>query len=101
MTPEEVKLYKAIDEILYSDWNPIGVVDLPRNEYQGYDYKIFELKTSGSNVETIAEALYNLEIERMGLTGNLEHCRNSVSRIPECSGLLIVSDTYTSSSIIQ
>lgn len=30
------KLYKVIDEILWKDWNPIGVNDIPsaRDEYQ-------------------------------------------------------------------
>ena len=83
MTPEEVKLYKAIDEILYSDWNPIGVDDLPRNEYQGYDYEIFALKNDGSNIETIAQALHKLEINHMGLTGNIEHCRQVARKIFE------------------
>lgn len=35
MTSEHKELYKAIDEVLWNDWDPIGVNDIaPRDEYQ-------------------------------------------------------------------
>ena len=56
MNPKELKFYLEIDEIIYSDWNPIGIKNLPRDEYQSYTHQIFALKYKGSNIETIAQA---------------------------------------------
>ena len=81
MTAEEIKIYVKIDEILYSDWNPIEVDDLPGNEYQSYNHQIFALKKEGSGIEVIAQALYKLETGRMGLTGNIEYCSRVARKI--------------------
>lgn len=45
MTEKQKKLYKAIDEILWQDWDPIGLNDNEeiRDEYQGYTPHIFSL----------------------------------------------------------
>ena len=81
MSEGELDTYKKIDEILYYDWNPIGIDELPRDEYYGYIPKIFSLKKSGSNSETIAQALYELEFSRFGLPGDIEKCREIAKRI--------------------
>jgi hypothetical protein len=81
MNPKDLKFYLEIDKILYSDWNPIGIKDLPRDEYQSYTYQIFALKYKGSNIETIAQALYNIETTYMGLAGNMEFCRRVATKI--------------------
>ena len=52
------KLYQEIDEILWNDWDPIGVNDIaPRDEYQSYTPIIFSLKRKGVNEEEIAKEL--------------------------------------------
>ncbi len=56
MTAEHKELYKAIDEILWNDWDPIGVKEIaPRDEYQNYTPTIFSLKINGVDTETIAK----------------------------------------------
>ena len=56
MTAEYKKLYKEIDEILWHDWDPIGLNGSgPRDEYQSYTSVIFSLKLKGAGKEIIAE----------------------------------------------
>jgi len=75
-------LYTEIDEILWNDWDPIGVNGIaPRNEYQGYTSTIFKLKTSGADKETIAKTLYEIETVTIGVLGNIEHCRQVAFKI--------------------
>lgn len=78
------KLYQEIDEILWNDWDPIGVNDIaPRAEYQSYTPIIFSLKRKGVNEEEIAKELYEIEKETIGLAGNLENCRIVARKIIE------------------
>jgi len=57
--PGKSKIYKLIDEILWKDWDPIGVNDIPsaRDEYQSYTPQVFSLKTANADPEKIAQHL--------------------------------------------
>jgi len=68
---------QLIDEILWNEWDPIGVNDIPevRDEYHSYTWKIVELKMRGADCETIAQYLFEIETGHMGVNGNLEICR--------------------------
>lgn len=69
------ELYRAIDEILWNDWDPIGINDsAARDEYQGYIPAVFNLKLEGASREIIAKKLFDIEKENIGLTGNMQHC---------------------------
>jgi len=83
LTSEQKKLYKLIDEILWNDWDPIGINDTEeaRDEYQSYTPQIFSLRINNSGIETIAQHLYNIEAERMGLLGGLQKCRQVAEKI--------------------
>ena len=74
MNPADLELYKKIDKIIYYDWNPIGVINLPRDEYQSYIPRIFSLKKAGASVKEIAEVLFKLESETMGMKSKIENC---------------------------
>lgn len=79
---EPTNLYEAIDLILWNDWDPIGVNDIaPRDEYQSYTPTIFKLKTSGSDKETIAKTLHEIETVTIGVMGDIEHCRQVADKI--------------------
>ncbi|MDB4904163.1 MAG: hypothetical protein JWQ63_3444 [Mucilaginibacter sp.] len=79
-------VYKKIDEILWFDWDPIGVnKDGPRDEYQSYVPRIFELKKSGAEKQKIAEYLFTVETERMGMGGTFENCLNIADKIIKAS----------------
>ena len=79
---EHINIYKAVDEILWNDWNPIGINDsAPRNEYYGYIPELFELKINYSDREIIAQKLFEFETKRMGLCGDIDHCRKIADKI--------------------
>lgn len=62
-------------EILWSDWDPIGVSRLegaPRDEYQSYLPKVFQLALRAAPATGIAEYLRQATVERIGLSTSLE-----------------------------
>ena len=70
------ELYKAIDKILWNDWDPIGINDeiAARDEYQSYIPEIFSLLIQNKSEKEIVDSLCKIENERMGLECNREHC---------------------------
>ena len=79
---EEMLQYQKIDDILWYDWDPIGINDIaPRDEYQSYTPQIFNLLKTGRNRGTIAELLSKIETGNMGLVGNMEKCLKIADRI--------------------
>ena len=80
---DSAQLYKAIDEILWREWDPIGINAFieARDEYGGYIPQIYSLKVKGADVETIARHLFKIETDRMGLSGNLDKCRQIANKI--------------------
>lgn len=68
-------LYKKINEILWFDWDPIGINDIaPKDEYQSYVPEIFGLVKAKSDIQEIANRLHKLETEKMGISGTIENC---------------------------
>ena len=68
LSPEHHALYQAIDEIVWSDWDPIGVSQLdgsPRDEYYGYLPRIFTLSLQADR-DVIADYLQQVSDQRMG-----------------------------------
>ena len=77
-----LNLYQQIDQILWEDWDPIGINDdAPRDEYQGYTPIILKLVKSKSDSTKIAEKLYEIETESIGLSGNYENCLKVAKKI--------------------
>ncbi len=75
-------LYKKIDDILWFDWDPIGINDLaPRDEYQGYVPEIFGLVKAKADRQEIANRLHKLETENMGMGGPIENCLTIADKI--------------------
>jgi hypothetical protein len=76
------ELYQAIDEILWIDWDPIGINDVaPRDEYQSYTPTILNLKIKGADSGTIANKLHEIEIDTIGVLGNIDKCRKVADKI--------------------
>jgi hypothetical protein len=69
LPPQELALYQAIDEILWRDWDPIGIsgVDGARDEYQMYLPQVYRVALTGDRAK-IADYLFTIAVERMGLT---------------------------------
>ena len=79
MTQERTKdeIYRgAVDEILHYMWDPIGVAGIPaaRDEYTNYVGEVVEMVSKGSNLESIAQLLNNIAVQRMGLSPNIANC---------------------------
>jgi hypothetical protein len=75
-------LYKKIDDILWFDWDPIGINDIaPRDEYQSYVPEIFGLVKAKADRQEIANRLFKLETENMGMGGTLENCLTIAEKI--------------------
>ncbi|MDC1161881.1 hypothetical protein OAT18_00410 [Tenacibaculum sp.] len=67
--------YKKIDDILWNDWDPIGINDVaPRDEYSGYVTGLFNLKKEGADRIKIGKRLLELETNSMGIPSNLDEC---------------------------
>jgi hypothetical protein len=74
LPPNQLQLYKAIDEILWKDWDPIGVSPHGlRDEYRAYLPQVFKLALEDTAPQTIAEYLYKAVTERMGLRSQIAY----------------------------
>jgi hypothetical protein len=75
-------IYKKVDDILWFDWDPLGVNDIaPRDEYNWYVPQIFSLQKSGADREQIASLLFKFESERMGMGSTIENCLRIADKI--------------------
>ncbi|MBE9597881.1 hypothetical protein [Pedobacter sp. MC2016-24] len=78
----EILLYQQIDDILWYDWDPIGINDMaPSDEYQSYTPQIFGLVKSNTDRMFIAKTLFKIETYNMGLAGNIEKCLRIADKI--------------------
>ena len=77
------RVWKEIDEILWTDWNPIGVngASEARDEYQSYIGGVFRLLEEHRNEEELASHLHEIETESMGLSGNVGHCQRAALKL--------------------
>lgn len=41
LKPFQKELLQKIEEVLYTDWNPLGEDDVPRDEYNSYALQVF------------------------------------------------------------
>jgi len=75
LPPDQLALYKRIDEILYKDWDPIGVSDLDSalDEYHGYLPQVFKRALSSDDPKVIEEYLTWVTVDRMGMSPTSEH----------------------------
>jgi len=69
LPPDQLALYQAINEILWRDWDPIGIPGTvgSLDEYQMYLPQVFQLALAGDRAR-IADYLFTVATERMGLT---------------------------------
>jgi len=69
LPPRQLELYRAIDEILWREWDPIGISDIStaRDEYYGYLPEVYRLALLGDRAK-IADYLFWAATDRMGLT---------------------------------
>jgi hypothetical protein len=73
----ENKIFKAMDKILWTDWDAIRRNDLHicRDEYRSHIPSIYELKVAGANCETIASRLFEVSEREIGIDLIMDFCR--------------------------
>ena len=82
LPPDQMTLYRRVDEVLTYVWDPIGVREVPqaRDEYRGYLPQVFRRVLDATEPGTIAEYLLSAASECMGLTIN-EESRKDAFRV--------------------
>jgi hypothetical protein len=80
---ESRRIRVAIRHILMNVWDPIGVKDEPnaQHEYDGYLGGVYELLVSGASDESIADHLWRIATERMGLSPKKSDMANTVKAL--------------------
>ncbi|MEO6610946.1 MAG: hypothetical protein ABIT05_09295 [Chitinophagaceae bacterium] len=83
MKEEQQDIYKKIDDLLWTERDPIGVNDCEeaRDEYTSYALQIWGLKHHQADNETIAKRLFEIETVMMELPGNMERCKELAKKI--------------------
>jgi len=82
VTANDFFLYRGIDDILWFDWDPIGINYMaPSDEYHIYVPEIFELVKAKAGRYAIADRLLKLETENMGMGGTIEYCLEVADKI--------------------
>ena len=85
LSENQLKLYKAIDEILWNDWDPIGVSKFPeaRDEYNSYLPHVFSLVIKNASANEIGQYLFFVETKSMEVEGTLDRCISIAKKIVE------------------
>jgi hypothetical protein len=75
LSPAELELYRAVDEVLHYVWDPIGVAGAPeaRDEYYGYLPAVYSMVKDGRIADDIAKYLTQIAVDRMGLPERSDH----------------------------
>jgi len=73
-------IQNQIRNVLNSDWDPIGVVDIVGDEYDMYIGHIHSLLAKHASEKDISDYLLWVEVERMGLSGTSVDQRLRVAR---------------------
>jgi len=83
LPPDQLTLYKLIDHLLLSEWDPCCVDGAPeaRDEYYSYLPQVFRLAMDGSSPKDIAEHLLLIEKECMGCKGDKKLCLSIAQKI--------------------
>ena len=85
MTTNQKRFYDLIDEILWEDWDPIGINDCEeaRSEYSSYTLQILGLKIHNADKQIIADKLYKFELVDMEVATleSKKHCEEIAQKI--------------------
>jgi hypothetical protein len=82
---EQRRLYKAINVVLWTDWDPIGC-GVPEDEYDSYVPRILGMLIGKVDKHRLAQHLHTLETVDMGLSGNMERNMRIAERLLELFG---------------
>jgi len=71
LPPDQMELYRRVDEVLHYLWDPIGVARAPeaRDEYHRYLPHVFAMVQRDAPPEEITSYLLKIATDGMGLSG--------------------------------
>ena len=73
LSPQQLDLYNSIDEILWKDWDPVGISKTgSRDEYYAYLPDVFRLVQQSAPTPEIAEYLHQVAKDKMGLISSVD-----------------------------
>jgi|WetSurMetagenome_2_1015567.scaffolds.fasta_scaffold509145_2 hypothetical protein len=78
---KQLELYEFIDKLLYDQRNPIGIDDLPEDEYSSYTPGIFSMVIHDYDTEQIADKLLSIKQKMISLKCNKQNCLNIAGQI--------------------
>jgi hypothetical protein len=83
LPPNQLQLHKKIDEILWKDWDPLGVSGdaSAREEYNGYLFQVFKMLMENSGHDQIAAYLCRVEVADMCLPGDKDKCLKVAEKV--------------------
>lgn len=77
-----VEIQESINQVLFHDWDPIGVNDLaPDDEYNFYVGGIYRLLVSDAAEFKITEHLHQLEVTQMEVSSNREKLKDVAEKL--------------------
>jgi hypothetical protein len=71
LSRNQLDLYKRLDELLFYQWDPIGIStdeDWPTDEYQAYLPRVFSMLLEFDDPKPIADYLSEVSTKSMGLS---------------------------------
>lgn len=77
------RLVAEVDRILWEDWDPIGVNEIPgvRDEYSSYVPSVVRLVQSGADESRISQHLQTIEEVSIDVGINADRCRRVAEKI--------------------
>ena len=61
------KIQDSIRQVLYQDWHPIAVPDLPEDEYDSYIAPVYRILIGSRSEQELIECLFRLESDTIGM----------------------------------
>jgi hypothetical protein len=92
LPPEQLEVYKRIDEILWHEWDPIGVtgIEQARDDYYGYLPEVLQMLLEGATSSQIAAYLQQVTTQNIGLDSSLEDHVAVAEKIHNSNKLLTI-----------
>ena len=61
------EIQASIRQVLYRDWNPIGVGSLPEDEYDSYIAPVYRILAGSRSEQELVDLLYRIERDSIGM----------------------------------
>jgi|tagenome__1003787_1003787.scaffolds.fasta_scaffold20497959_2 hypothetical protein len=77
-----IRIQDSIRQVLYNDWDPLGINDYPStvDEYDDYIAPIYRILVGSRSCDEVAETLRRLAIEKMGVSAGGTEKLDSVAK---------------------